>query len=57
MGLTLKRWWYAKLRSRLGQVIQPDQDSIRFYGLCACRQGKVEQVGGEPLRGNAIFWA
>ena len=26
---------YAKLRSRLSKVIKPEEDSIRFYFLCA----------------------
>ena len=48
---------YAKLRSRLNKVIKPDQDSIRFYFLCGCCQGKVERIGGEPLRDSSIFFA
>ena len=48
---------YAKLRSRLNKVIKPDQDSIRFYFLCGCCQGKVERIGGEPLRDDTIFFA
>ncbi|MEQ8386296.1 MAG: CRISPR-associated endonuclease Cas2 [Coleofasciculus sp. A1-SPW-01] len=47
---------YAKLRSRLNKVIKPDQDSIRFYFLCGCCQGKVERIGGEPIRDNSIFF-
>lgn len=48
---------YAKMRSRLSKVIKPDQDSIRFYFLCGCCQGKVERIGGEPIRDNSIFFA
>lgn len=48
---------YAKLRSRLSKLIQPDTDSIRFYFLCACCQGKVERIGGEKPRDNTIFFA
>lgn len=47
---------YAKLRSRLSKVIKPD-DSIRFYFLCACCQGKIERIGGEQVRDNSIFFA
>jgi CRISPR-associated protein Cas2 len=46
---------YAKLRSRLNKLIKPDQDSIRFYFLCACCQSKIERIGGEPVRDNSIF--
>lgn len=48
---------YAKLRSRLGKLIKPDQDSIRFYFLCGCCQGKVERIGGELIRDETIFFA
>jgi CRISPR-associated protein Cas2 len=47
---------YAKLRARLGRVIKPEQDSIRFYFLCACCQGKVERIGGEQVRDESIFF-
>lgn len=48
---------YAKMRSRLAKVIKPEEDSIRFYFLCACCQGKVERIGGEQVRDNSIFFA
>lgn len=48
---------YAKLRSRLRKLIKDDQDSIRFYFLCACCQGKVERIGGEAIRDETIFFA
>ena len=47
---------YAKLRSRLAKLIQPDTDSIRFYFLCGCCQGKVERIGGEEVRDNTMFF-
>lgn len=48
---------YAKLRSRLGKLIKPDEDSIRFYFLCGCCQGKVERIGGEEPRDDTVFFA
>jgi CRISPR-associated protein Cas2 len=48
---------YAKLRSRLNQMIKPEEDSIRFYFLCACCQPKVERIGGEAVRDETIFFA
>jgi CRISPR-associated protein Cas2 len=48
---------YAKLRSRLTKLIQPEEDSIRFYFLCACCHNKVERIGGEHLRDETIFFA
>jgi CRISPR-associated protein Cas2 len=47
---------YAKLRSRLAKVIMTG-DSVKFYFLCACCQGKVERIGGEPPRDETIFFA
>ncbi len=47
---------YARLRSRLSKLIKPDQDSIRFYFLCACCKDKVERIGGEEVRDNSIFF-
>jgi CRISPR-associated protein Cas2 len=47
---------YAKLRSRLSQLIKPDQDSVRFYFLCRCCQDKVERIGGEQVRDESIFF-
>lgn len=48
---------YAKLRSRLSKLIKADQDSIRFYFLCACCQSKVERIGGEAVRDETVFFA
>lgn len=47
---------YLKLRSRLDRVIKPEEDSIRFYFLCKCCQGKVERIGGEVVRDDSIFF-
>jgi CRISPR-associated protein Cas2 len=47
---------YARLRLRLSKLIKPDQDSIRFYFLCACCKDKVERIGGEQVREDSIFF-
>ena len=47
---------YARLRSRLSKLIKPEQDSIRFYFLCACCNDKVERIGGEQVRDDSIFF-
>jgi CRISPR-associated protein Cas2 len=47
---------YARLRLRLSKLIKPDQDSIRFYFLCACCKDKVERIGGEEVRDDSIFF-
>ncbi|NJN31172.1 MAG: CRISPR-associated endonuclease Cas2 [Synechococcales cyanobacterium RM1_1_8] len=46
---------YAKLRSRLSRLIKAEEDSVRFYFLCACCREKVERIGGEALRDDSIF--
>ena len=48
---------YARLRNRLDKLIQPEEDSIRFYFLCECCQRKVERIGGESVRDDTIFFA
>jgi CRISPR-associated protein Cas2 len=48
---------YAKLRARLSKMIKPEEDSIRFYFLCACCHPKVERIGGEVVRDETIFFA
>lgn len=47
---------YAKLRSRLSKLIQPNQDSVRFFFLCGCCQGKIERLGGEQPMDTTIFF-
>ena len=39
---------YESLRSRLAKVIKPEEDSILFFPLCACCQGKIERIGASP---------
>ena len=48
---------YTKLRNRLSKLIKPEQDSVRFYFLCACCHTKVERIGGEGVRDETIFFA
>lgn len=48
---------YTRLRDRLNKLIKPEEDSIRFYFLCACCQDKVERIGGEAVRDDTVFFA
>jgi CRISPR-associated protein Cas2 len=48
---------YAKLRARLSKLVKSEEDSVRFYFLCACCQAKVERIGGEQVRDDSIFFA
>lgn len=38
---------YLQLRQKLDRHLKPDEDSLRFYALCAGCLAKVETVGGE----------
>lgn len=40
--------WVA-LKARLAQIIDPSQDSLRFYYLGQHWQSKVEHVGAKPV--------
>jgi len=48
---------YAKLRSRLNKLIKPEEDSVRFYSLCAYCQNKIERLGGKMPIDTTIFFA
>jgi CRISPR-associated protein Cas2 len=48
---------YTRLRNRLHKLICPETDSIRFYFLCGCCQGKIERIGGEAVRDETVFFA
>ena len=39
---------WATLRARLVELIDPEQDSLRFYFLGANWQRRVEHVGSKP---------
>lgn len=38
---------YVQLRQKLDRLLKADEDSVRFYVLCADCLGKVDTVGGE----------
>lgn len=39
---------WTRMRQRLADVIDPEQDSLRFYFLGANWQKRVEHVGAKP---------
>ena len=47
---------YARLRNRLDRVINPEEDSIRFYFLCSGCHSKVERIGGELPGDETLFF-
>ncbi|MGD1852340.1 MAG: CRISPR-associated endonuclease Cas2 [Cyanophyceae cyanobacterium] len=46
---------YVKLRNRLNKLINPEEDSIRFYFLCQHCEQKVERIGGVQVRDDTVF--
>ncbi len=38
---------YLKLRHKLNELLDVEEDSVRFYEMCASCVAKVETVGGE----------
>jgi len=45
------------LQNKLEKVLNPEQDSVRFYPLCAACIKNVETVGSEPPTEPKIFFA
>jgi len=43
------------LHARLEKHLEPEEDSVRFYPLCANCLRKVETVGGQPPEDISIF--
>jgi CRISPR-associated protein Cas2 len=39
---------WAKLRHRLEQIVEPDEDSLRYYFLGRNWRRRVEHVGAKP---------
>ena len=43
------------LRGKLDKILEPEDDSVRFYPLCAACVEKVETVGSEAPEEKQIF--
>jgi len=39
---------FLELKERIGKIINPEEDSVRYYNLCARCQGVIEFVGSPP---------
>lgn len=47
---------YLRLRQRLEDLLEPQEDNIRYYFLCERCSHKVERQGGvQPLDKDAVF--
>jgi len=45
-----------ELRTRVQKLMQPREDSVRFYMLCADDVKRVLCLGGRPLTREALFY-
>ncbi len=46
----------ARLKQRVGKLIKPRLDHVRYYELCAACQGKIEATGGpEQLQEKPVI--
>ena len=43
------------LRGKLDKLLKPEEDSVRFYSLCASCKAKVETVGSEKPTEESVF--
>ena len=43
------------LRGKLDQHLNAQEDSVRFYALCAACVGRVETIGKPPPQEEALF--
>ncbi|MGQ9683434.1 MAG: CRISPR-associated endonuclease Cas2 [Anaerolineae bacterium] len=46
----------VQLRGRLDKLLEPSEDSVRFYPLCAACVGKVQTVGSEAPHEDTVFF-
>lgn len=44
-----------RLRAKLDDLLEPDEDSVRLYPLCAACQDAVETVGSAPPKEKITF--
>lgn len=43
------------LRAKLDRILKPDEDSVRFYPLCAACQKRVITIGSEKPEEKKVF--
>ena len=43
------------LRSKLDQLLDPEEDSVRFYHVCAACAGKTETIGSPKPGEKTVF--
>ena len=43
------------LRQKLDRILEPKEDSVRFYRLCGACVGKVETIGSEKPQEEEVF--
>jgi len=46
---------YLALRGKLDDVLEVDEDTVRFYPLCSACEKKVETIGSEAPEERTVF--
>lgn len=46
---------YVSLHAKLDKLLTPEEDSVRFYSLCAACEAKVETIGSEKPAEATVF--
>ncbi len=47
----------VKLRLRMTELLDPTEDRVRIYPLCAACQKQVETVGSPPPQEKTVYFA
>jgi CRISPR-associated protein Cas2 len=40
---------YLRMKEKLDELIEPEEDAVSFYFLCEGCRGKIERIGGRKL--------
>jgi CRISPR-associated protein Cas2 len=43
------------LRNRIDEILNAEEDNVRFYHICHACQGKVETVGSSPPAEDTVY--
>ncbi len=47
---------YLRMKEKLDELIDPNEDAVSFYFLCESCRGKIQRIGNKrPLPDDAIF--
>ena len=47
---------YLRMKEKLDDLIEPDEDAISFYFLCGSCRSKIERIGGRKLLPDDVIF-